>query len=121
VKVIDPGHDYALQQIDGDGEQRLLFVKREGARYPGNVGHHPGVTMQEVIRALLHRARYVHNQIPCYETETAIRCFQIALAAMEQRHARIKGRHLHVERSLEDIELGEVCRHCGHIGCMEHS
>ena len=71
-RVIDPGHVYDLRRLDGPGVERLTFVKREGPRYPGNVGKHPGTTMQEVIRALIDRAEYVNAQIPNAETEAAI-------------------------------------------------
>lgn len=49
-----------------------MFVKREGEHFPGNVGHYPGTTMQEVLRVLIDRAKYVNSQIPCLETEMAI-------------------------------------------------
>lgn len=120
MKVIDPGHVYGMDSIDGGEVQFLRFVKREGERYPGNVGSHPGVTMQEVTRALIDRARYVNNQIPCVETEIYLRCMQIGLAALEQRHARVKGRYLHLEDSLEAFEKAETCGECGHIACLDH-
>jgi hypothetical protein len=53
VRTLDPGHRYALANLDGDGEDMLTFVKREGMLYPGNVGSHAGTTMQEVLRALI--------------------------------------------------------------------
>lgn len=43
MQVIDPGHDYNLATLDGDGSSvRLTFVKREGPGFPGNIGCYPG-------------------------------------------------------------------------------
>jgi hypothetical protein len=42
MRIIDPGHDYILSVYDGEGEQRLTFMKREGPGFPGNIGHYPG-------------------------------------------------------------------------------
>lgn len=115
MKVIDPGHEYTLDSLDGEHENRLVFVKREGQKYPGNIGSHPGTTMQEVLRALIDRAEYVNNQIPCSETETAIHHMQYALYAFETRAAR---RH---KRKIPDIKAAVSgagkCMKCGHVGC----
>ena len=118
MKVIDPGHVYQLASFDGGEPQILKFVKREGPKYPGNVGSHAGTQMQEVLRALIDRARYMNTQIACHETEIALNAMRTALAALEYRHARIKGRGLHIERSLDDIEFAPTCDECGHIACV---
>jgi hypothetical protein len=64
MKVIDPGHTYSLRSLDGNGDVRLRFVKRQGPGYPGNIGRHSGTTTQEVVRALIDRTKYVDKQIP---------------------------------------------------------
>jgi hypothetical protein len=48
MKVIDPGHYYELNVLDGDLPlpAYLRFVKREGPGYPGNKDHYPGTTCQ---------------------------------------------------------------------------
>lgn len=61
MTVIDPGHEYLMDSLDGEQTNRLVFVKRQGVKYPGNVGAHPGTTMQEVLRALLERLKYVNQ------------------------------------------------------------
>src|SRR5258707_13345918 len=58
----------SLINLDGVCMQTLQFVKREGEGYPGNIGHHEGTTMQEVLRVLIDRAKYINGQIPCDET-----------------------------------------------------
>jgi hypothetical protein len=116
MKVIDPGHEYELDSLDGDLPQKLVFVKREGAGYPGNVGAHPGTNLQEVLRALIERCHYLDNQIPCPETTLVLGLLQSALYLLEARAARRHGRIL-------DAPLGELenprskCSQCGHVGC----
>lgn len=63
MKVIDPGHHYGLAVLDGEpnGSESLLFVKRQGEKYPGNTFHHHGTTLQEVLRACCERLRYVNG------------------------------------------------------------
>lgn len=116
MRVIDPGHEYQLDSLDGELEQRLIFVKREGAKYPGNTGHHPGTTLQEVLRAIIERSEYVNRQIPCAETTLAVGLLQSALYLLESRAARRHGRTL--DQPLVDVLSGlSKCAKCGHVGC----
>lgn len=116
MTVIDPGHEYALDSLDGELRQRLTFVKREGAGYPGNVGHHPGTTIQEVLRALVERCAYVNRQTPCPETSEVTAMLIRCVCLLEQRAARRHGRTL--TASPEDIVAGVgKCSGCGHVGC----
>lgn len=115
MRVIDPGHAYELPSLDGNAPQRLVFVKRCGAGYPGNVGHHPGTTMQEVLRAMIERASYVNGQIACPETEAAIGLLQGALVLFELRAARRHGRE--PKATVAELVDGPTCPRCGHVGC----
>ncbi len=118
MKVIDPGHEYDLDSIDGYQENRLVFVKREGDKYPGNVGHHAGTTIQEVLRALIERCVYVNGQTWCEETDFVVKSLVKCLVALEVRAARRHGRE--VDFNDVDCVLGwEKCRLCGHIKCYE--
>lgn len=45
MKVVDPGHTYELDVLDAPQQHQghpLIFVKREGPGFLGNVGHNPG-------------------------------------------------------------------------------
>ncbi len=117
MKVIDSGHEYELTSLDGELSQRLVFVKREGPNYPGNVGHHPGTTMQDVLRCLIERAKYVNNQIPCSETEEAIWHMGRAIVILERRAARRHGRRCPF--TTDELIYGETCKQCGHVGCAQ--
>ena len=134
MKVIDPGHIYELTELDGNSPRiqfdipgysdwplnRLVFVKREGERYPGNVGHHPGTTMQEVIRALIDRLKYVDGQAWHSTNEATTHHLRQALLSLEFRAADQHGRlQDFLDRFSEDDcpELLSTCRKCLHIGC----
>lgn len=115
MKEIDQGHAYELDRYDGDGAEHLTFMKREGVGYPGNVGHYPGTNCQEVLRALIARAKYLNGQIPCEETTEAISHLRHALHLFERRAARRHGRVLYIP--IEGIAEAATCKICGHIDC----
>jgi hypothetical protein len=117
MKVLDPGHRYLLRNLDGDGEQELVFVKREGEKYPGNVGAHEGVTMQECLRALIDRAKYVNKQEWSLGTVWAIGAMRAAMGHLEERAAQRAGRKTIPGYVIEKIEDHAVCFLCGHIRC----
>lgn len=124
--VRDPGHVYDLDLLDEtvphpDMEVygvRLVFVKREGPGYPGNVGHHPGTTIQEVLRALIDRVKYLDNQIPHDNNRDVIRHLRLAIWHLElraaERHQRSLPMHIDPYGAIENVT---VCPKCLHIGC----
>lgn len=117
MREIDPGHIFELHTLDDEtqGHDRLRFVKREGPGYPGNVGHHAGTNMQDVLRALIERTKYVDNQIPDADNLNAIKAMRQAIFYFERRAAVRHGRA--VLFSATDIENQKVCEKCGHIQC----
>lgn len=129
MKVIDPGHCYELDFLDGEPEvvcddqdltelheNRLTFVKREGAGYPGNVGHHPGTNLQEVLRAMIERVKYLDSQIPHVNNSGILVNLRHSLWLLEQRAAERHGRPFDLSWAAGIEEL-PTCQHCGHIGC----
>lgn len=118
MRVIDPGHMYALKHLDGEGEEILTCVKREGDKYPGNVGHYPGTNTQEGMRAYIERTKYVDNQEPCSENKQILLYLREIIFVLERRAARRHNRYFlltHTER--ENIETLPICDKCGHIKC----
>lgn len=115
MKVIEPGHIYTLNRLDGEGVESLVFVKREGEKYPGNVGHHTGTNMQEVLRALIDRVQYVNKQIPHWRNMQVIGALRDALRQLETRAAERHGRRLQYKGP--NWEKQETCSQCGHIEC----
>ncbi len=116
VRIIDPGHQYALKHIDGDGEEIITYVKREGDKYPGNSGHHPGTNLQEEWRAQIDRLKYLDMQKPHWANKRAIKNLRENIEALEQRAAEAHGRHWQSSRPFH-IENEPVCDRCGHIEC----
>lgn len=85
----------------------------------GNVGHHPGTTTQEVLRALIDRARYVNDQTPCEETAEAITLMATAVYLFEKRAAARHGRlQEFLKIGILNVVHGALkCHKCGHVGC----
>jgi hypothetical protein len=121
MKVLDPGHYYALEHLDKikgtTPVEHLGFVKRIGPGYPGNVGSpQSGTNVQEVLRALIDRLEYVDRQVSCTETKMATENLRSALLLLELRAARRHGRFMDL-CGVKNIESCIVCWKCGHIGC----
>jgi hypothetical protein len=122
LKTLDPGHIYALDMLDIDSDERqsmemLTFVKRQGARYPGNVSHYPGTNCQEVIRALIDRIKFLDGQVPDSRNQPIIRHLRETLWLFESRAAQAYGRVLPPLNELECIEEEPTCPGCAHIRC----
>jgi hypothetical protein len=115
VRIIDPGHRYQLNTLDGDVNEVLTFVKRDSPaeKYPGNTGHYAGTTTQEVLRACLDRIRYVNNQIPDDDNLLVIQGLRQCITALERRAARLHNRPAPTDHT---AEFGPFCSRCGHVG-----
>lgn len=122
MKTVDPGHIYMLDVLDIEADERqsaemLMFVKRQGDRYPGNVSHYPGTNCQEVIRALIARVNFLEGQLPDPHNEAIVRHLREALWLFESRAAQRYGRVLPPLESTERIEEELTCSLCAHIRC----
>lgn len=121
MKIIDPGHRYQLESLDGDHHQVLQFVKRcdpeKPWRFPGNTNSYPGATLQMVIRVLISRIGYLQNQIWCLENWAIIKLLCMVLWMLEFRAARRHGQpYWH---GLRYAAESPICPKCGHTVC-EH-
>lgn len=119
MQVIDPGHHYELATLDGGFPQQLVFVKRHSVeepwRYPGNYESHPGTTLQNVMRALLERLRYLQGQIWAPENALIIGGLRLSLWLLEFRAARRHNRSYW--HGLRFAEHAPMCAKCGHTDC----
>lgn len=118
MKVIDPGHQYQLQVIDGDdlfGKLTILrFVKRVGSKFPGNLDSYPGTNCQEPLRAIVDRLNYLNNQKPDVRTISARDHLIEAIYLLEHRAAELHSR----KPPTKSEALNEItCQKCGHVGC----
>jgi hypothetical protein len=120
MRVVDPGHVYELQALDMLDEDSclppLVFVKREGEKYPGNIGHHGGTNCQEVLRAVFDRLGYLDRQI---EDSRNQKCRYLIAEAIELLEARAADRHGRPRPTRIEAVAGKTCRKCGHVGCAE--
>jgi hypothetical protein len=118
MNIIDPGHAFRLNILDGHDDPRitqtLIFVKRQGAKFPGNEDHYPGTTSQEVLRALIARAHYVTAQEYHYANSVLIKRCRELLFELELRAAYRHGRVL-TQSFPFMIEKEPTCSKCGHI------
>lgn len=122
MKIIDNGHKFELDSLDGLHTQIIQYVKRcnPPEKYPGNVDYYPGTTMQEVCRAQISRAAYVNNQVHHSCNGNIIDRERLNIYELEQRAAERHGRKLIL--TLEEfsrIETLPTCKLCGHIQCAE--
>ena len=115
MKIIDPGHVFALHSLDGGEPVILPFVKREGLKFPGNIGHHSGTTLQETWRASISRLKHLNNQDFDDRNGDAINCLRQAIWLLEQRAAERHGRKL--KARWLTIENESFCEKCGHLEC----
>lgn len=115
MRCTEAGHKYLLEHLDGDGLQELVFVKREGEGYPGNIGHHEGTNLQEVYRVLINRIQYLNMQVADGINLHLIESARCSIIYLELRAAARHGRK-HPD-FWDDVENQPVCTKCGHIGC----
>jgi hypothetical protein len=114
MKVMDAGHKFELDHLDGNGCEVLTFVKREGDGYPGNVGHYEGTNLQEVLRTLISRTLYLYSQIPDGYDVRVVDHLRAAIVELETRAARRHNREL--PEFWPNVEQMPTCSRCGHVG-----
>lgn len=126
MKIVDPGHSYEVDVYDGiGGTESIVFMKRQGPGFPGNVGENPGTNCQELIRVLIDRLKYLNNQIPCHDNLRAIADARRMLLEFERRAAIRHGSTDLYPLQLWDVdevpvEDFETCRACGHLIIAGH-
>lgn len=113
MKIIDPGHKYIPDSLDGNFIQEITFVKRYGDKYPGNTNCYPGTTIQELCRIGIDRLTYVDAQKPSEETQQSKQYFRTIIFKLEKRAARLHNRQINPR--LVGIEFEKCCKKCGHI------
>lgn len=79
MKIIEPGHVYSLDSLDGAEPVTLTFVNRE----PGH--EHAGTQTQDVLRALIDRTYHCHNCLPHSLNAHIIYHLRMALVYHEMR------------------------------------
>jgi hypothetical protein len=120
MRILDAGHRYEIDGLDGGQSQIIQFVKRIGHGFPFNAGSAAGGTnCQEVLRVLIDRIDYLQRQKPCAESESISALLKTALMLFEVRAARHHGHTLALVDLMQCVRE-ETCAECGHIGCEKH-
>lgn len=79
MKVIEKGHIYQLQHLDGDGASLLVFVNREAG------DEHEGTQTQDVLRVLIDRTQHCDACLRWPGNDAIIYHLRMALALHEAR------------------------------------
>lgn len=79
MKVLDKGHVYALDHLDGEDSQKLIFVNREAGR------EEEGTTTQECLRMLIDRTWYCNDCLPWSGNKLIVDHLRMALMLHEVR------------------------------------
>lgn len=117
MRIVEPGHVYAMQNVDEivdlPNEQVVRFVRRRGptGELLPSAEREPGVLTQELLRVAIDRTLYLYAEAPCDEDTEIVEHLRAALSLYESRAARRQ-----IER-LSKPELAEPCPNCGHILC----
>jgi hypothetical protein len=85
VEVIDKGHKYLLDHLDGTGKTVLTFVSRAPLHEA-----YEGVTNQEVLRAVIDRVQVLNEEKPWGGNKDILYCLRRALLLHEIRALEIK-------------------------------
>jgi hypothetical protein len=122
MEITDPGHSYRLRLYWPDGGTSyttlpIHFIKKEGEKFPGNVGSYSGTLTQEVLRALIDRLLYVNNQKHSRYTSLAIAALRMAFYELEQRVRDERDQPV-LDVDIDFIEHYAACNVCGHIICL---
>ncbi len=113
MKIVEPGHVYEVENVDGPGTQRIEFVRRRDANahlLPENE-RSEGILTQELLRVAIDRTLYLNAEAPCVENIEIVETLRRALSLYESRAAR---------RTIEKksmIETEPVCSICHHLLC----
>lgn len=102
MRLLDDGHKYELDHLDGQGKEVLQFANREGGRET------VGTTTQEVIRALIDRTWYCNDCLPWHGNAQIVEHLRMALVLHEAR-AMIRG-----------VVKGEIKPEFVHLGSDAH-
>jgi len=113
MKIVEPGHVYEVENVDGVGTQRIEFVQRRNsnAHLLPETERKEGILTQELLRVAIHRTLYLNAEAPCVENIEIVEALRRALSLYESRAAR---------RTIEKkpmIENERVCSICHHILC----
>lgn len=82
MRVITEGYDYeVVNKVNPNLTQGLHFYRKTGA------DERDGTTLEEVIKAVIHRLAYLNDKLPDYHNEMALTLFRSGLTHLKERTA----------------------------------
>lgn len=113
MRVREAGHRYEIQNVDGQGRQEIVFVRRRdnAGRPLAKPEGHEGILSQELLRVLIDRTLYLDAEVPCAENVEVVSKLRECLRLYESRAAR---------RTIEKMpmpERSDACLICHHLLC----
>ncbi len=120
MEVIDAGHKFRLNHLDGKRHSVLTFVKRMGPKFPGNFSTYEGTNLQEVLRAMISRLKYLDRQERHPSNYISICNLRQTIFDLERRAAERHNRPW-IRIIPLAIETLETCPICGHIFPEDHN
>lgn len=113
MRIVEAGHVYEAENVDGPGSQRIAFVRRrDPAGEPLPMAQRaPGMLTQELLRIAIDRTLYLYAEAPCDEDTKIVEKLRECLALYESRAARRI-----IERTAKPETL-LPCSICGHVLC----
>lgn len=101
IRIVEPGHVYLIQNLDGDGEQQIGFVQRPPYHEPA-----AGILIQDLLRISIDRVKVLETEVSAEENIKVLYHLRQALLWQELRALRRKvdlGKLL----AIENLDLGE--------------
>lgn len=109
MKVLTPGHLYALENFENTGShQRLQFIEKrhDDSASPVLVTVNDGTTNEEVLKMLIDRMKFLNLTVPSRENALAITKLEEALMWLEKRTADPQCRRNPREMKIQEYVLG---------------
>lgn len=91
MRIINPGHVYAVEELENKGEQVITFIQKkeaaEGAGEQKLVTVQDGTTNEELLKVLIDRMNFLQAKAPCRENAIVITNLEESLMWLEKRTA----------------------------------
>lgn len=93
MKVLEPGHLYELESMDGTFPQQIQFIEKgklitDNPETDGKLATiRDGTTNEEILKMLINRLTFLNAKLPSDETKEAIQDCRRALAWLNWRSA----------------------------------
>lgn len=116
MRIIEPGHVYEVENVDGDGVQRIEFVRRRGddAELLPERLRREGILSQELLRVLIDRTLYLGAEAAWHENIEILTSLRKALQVYEARAAAATIYKTPMPERMPG------CPICGHVLCLHH-